>query len=345
MEITQVGVDLAKNVFQLNGVDRTGKTVWKRTLSRVKWIKELTKHVKPGATIGMEACTGAHHWGRILLEKGYQVKIIPPQFVTPFVKSNKNDLNDAQAICEAMNRPNMHPVQIKSIEQQDLQALHRIREEIKSHRVAKVNHIRGLVSEYGLVAPQKIPSLRKAIINWLDDSNNGLSSYFKQLLQDLWQDLCYLDQRMEELDYQVQEVADNHPMANKLQQLRGIGPITATAIIATIGDGKQYRNGRDMAAAIGLVPRQHSSGGKSRLLKISKRGDSYLRCLLVHGGRSVMRTVKNKEDRLSCWVKKLQQRRHHNVVAVAIANKLARTAWALMTKEEDYDPNYSYKVC
>ena len=339
MKISRVGVDLAKNVFQLHGADRKGKTLWKRQLSRDKWLKVLFATVEPGAVIGMEACTGAHHWSRILMSKGYEVKIIPPQFVKPFVKSNKNDANDAQAICEAMARPNMHPVKVKTIEQQDMQAIHRIRNEIKTHRIAKANQIRGLVAEYGLVAPKELSS--RAIPDWLEDADNGLTLCFRQLLQGLYEDLSSMDKRMTELDKQIAVIAQQNPIAKRLQQLRGVGPLIATALVSTMGDGKQYRKGRDMAAAIGLTPRQHSSGGKDRLLGISKRGDAYLRCLLVHGARSAMRTAKDKDDRLSRWITNLQDRRHANVAACAMANKMVRMAWAMMAKEVDYDPDFS----
>jgi transposase len=341
MEINRVGVDLAKNIFQLHGADCRGKTVWKRQLSRGKWLELLCDTVKPGTEIGMEACAGAHHWARLLTHRGYAVKIIAPQFVKPFVKSNKNDANDARAICEAMDRPDMHPVSIKTVEQQDIQAAHRVREEIKSHRIAKANQIRGLVTEYGLVAPQQLSSLRSAIPGWLEDADNGLTLLFRQLLHGLWQDLWALDQRMAELDKQIAVIAQENPTAKRLQQLRGVGPLIATALVATVGDGKQYRNGRDMAAALGLTPRQHSSGGKDRLLGITKRGDAYLRCLLVHGARSAVRTAKDKEDRLSRWIINLQSRRQANVVAIAMANKMARMAWAMMTKGVDYDPDFN----
>jgi len=339
--ISRVGVDLAKNVFQLHGADRKGKTVWKRKLSRDKWLTVLFATVKPGAVIGMEACAGSHHWSRILISKGYEVKIIPPQFVKPFVKSNKNDANDAQATCEAMVRPDMHPVKVKTIEQQDIQAIHRIRNEIKSHRIAKGNQIRGLVAEYGLVAPKELSSLSRAIPEWLEDASNDLTMFFRQLLQSLYEDLCSMDKRMTELDKQIAVIAQQNPIAKRLQQLPGVGPLIATALVATMGDGKQYRKGRDMAAAIGLTPRQHSSGGKDRLLGISKRGDAYLRCLLVHGARSAMRTAKDKDDRLSRWITSLQDRRHANVAACAMANKMVRMAWAMMTRGVDYDPNFN----
>ena len=341
MKIKRIGVDLAKHVFHLHGIDPYGKTVLNRQLSRNKWLSVLCDKATPGTQIGFEACTGAHHWARELTKRGYVVKIIAPQFVKPFVKSNKNDANDAQAICEAMDRPNMHPVQIKTVAQQDLQAIHRIREEIKRHRVAKGNQIRGLVSEYGLVAPQQLSALRRTIPEWLEDAENGLTCLFRELLQGLWEDLRILDRRMADLDQQIKRIAQQNPVARRLQQMRGVGPLIATALIATVGDGQQYRKGRDMAASLGLTPRQHSSGGKDRLLGISKRGDAYLRCLLVHGARSAIRTAKGKEDRLSRWIINLQTRRHANVVAVALANKMARMAWAMMTRDEDYDPQLS----
>jgi transposase len=197
------------------------------------------------------------------------------------------------------------------------------------------------VTEYGLVAPKELLSLRKAIVEWLEDADNGLTMFFRQLLHGLWGDLCSLDKRMTELDKQIAMIAQQDPVAKRLQQLRGIGPLIATALVATMGDAKQYRKGRDMAAAIGLTPRQHSSGGKDRLLGISKRGDAYLRCLLVHGARSAIRTAKDKDDRLSRWITNLQDRRHANVAACAMANKMARMAWVIMNKGVNYNPDFS----
>lgn len=301
----------------------------------VMWI------AAPGTQIGMQACTGAHYWARELTKRGYVVKIIAAQFVKRFVKSNKYDANDAQAICEAMDRPNRHSVRIETVAQQDLQAMHRIRQEIKGHRVAKGNQIRGLVAEYGLVAPQQLTALRRKIPEWLEDADNGLTYLFRELLQGLWEDLRVLDRRMADLDQQIKIIAQQDPVARRLQQMRGVGPLIATALVATVGDGQEYRKGRDMAAALGLIPRQHSSGGKDRLLGISKRCDAYLRCLLVHGARSAIRTAKGEEVRLSRWFINLQTRRHANVVAVALANKMARMAWVLMTRGEGYDPQLS----
>jgi transposase len=341
MNLSRVGVDLAKNVFQLHGVDRHEKVVWKRRLSRAKWLQVLLKQVEPGCEIGMEACAGAHHWARELESRGYIVKLIPPQFVKPYVKSNKNDANDAEAICEAMSRPGMRFVTVKSVAQQDIQATHRIRSELMSQRTAKANQIRGLVAEYGLVAPRTLYALRVAIPDWLEDADNKLTDHFRSLLHGLWLDLVALDDRLRELDRAIEQLANSNPMTRRLQQLRGVGPMVATALIATVGDAGQYHKGRQMAASLGLTPRQCSSGDKQRLLGISKRGDVYLRTLLVHGARAVVSQAKHKDDRLSRWVTGIAQRRHPNVAAVALANKTARMAWAMLRNETDYDPDFT----
>jgi len=338
MKLIRVGVDLAKNVFQLHGVDRSEKTVWRRKLVRADWIKALLDRVEPGCEIGMEACSGAHHWARLLQAKGFTVKLIAPQFVKPYVKSNKNDANDAEAICEAMSRPSMRFVAIKTVEQQDIQAVHRVRSGLMDQRKGKSNQLRGLASEYGLVAPKELLHLRSAIPRWLEDQENGLSERFRRLLRGLWRDLQTLDERIEELDQEIEQIARQDPMAMRLQKVRGIGPLTATALLATVGDASQFSNGREMAASFGLTPKQNSSGGKERLLGISKRGDAYLRSLLVHGARAVIRTAQAKTDRLSTWVMRIATTRHPNIAAVALANKTARIVWAMLTKGTDYRP-------
>jgi len=338
MKIIRVGVDLAKNVFQVHGVDRCEKVVWRKKLSRPEWLPALLEKIEPGCEIGMEACGGAHHWARELQKRGFVVKLIAPQFVKPYVKSNKNDANDAEAICEAMSRPNMRFVTVKTVEQQDLQAIHRIRAELCDQRRAKGNQIRGLCGEYGLVASRELLQLKAAIPCWLEDLDNGLTYRFRRLLRSLWFDLLQLDLRVKELDQEIQVAADTDPVACRLQQMRGVGPVIATAIVANVGDAKQFCNGRQMAASLGLTPRQNSSGGKTRLLGITKRGDAQLRTLLIHGARSVLRTAASKDDRLSRWVTHLAQTRHHNIAAVALANKMARIAWAMLTKGTDYHP-------
>ncbi|MBI4291620.1 MAG: IS110 family transposase [Betaproteobacteria bacterium] len=339
MKLIRVGVDLAKSVFQVHGVDRKEKAVWRRRLARESWVKVLLETVEPGCKIGMESCGGAHYWARMLQEKGFAVKLIAPQFVKPYVKSNKNDANDAEAICEAMSRPGMRFVAVKNVEQQDIQAVHRVRSGLIEQRTAKANQIRGLVAEYGLIAPKELSHLRGALPLWLEDAQNGLTDRFRRLLNALWGDLLGLDARVVELDREIALIAQSHPVAKRLQQLRGVGPIIATALVAAVGDGAQFANGRQMSAAFGLTPKQHSSGGKERLLGISKRGDTYLRTLLIHGARSVIRTANGKTDRLSQWVTRLAERRHPNVAAAALANKTTRMAWAMLKNDTNYEPD------
>lgn len=329
---------MAKNVFQVHGVDRHEKAVWRRQLNRKNWLKVLQETVEPGCVIGMESCGGAHHWARTLQALGFTVKLIAPQFVKPYVKGNKNDANDAEAICEAMSRPNMRFVAVKTVAQQDIQAVHRVRSGLISQRTAKANQIRGLVSEYGLVAPREMGPLRAALPCWLEDAENGLSGPFKRLLAGLWGDLRTLDDRVGELDREIALMAQHDPVAKRLQQLHGVGPVVATALIGAVGDARQFARGREMAAVLGLTPRQKSSGGKERLLGISKRGDAYLRTLLIHGARSAIRHAKGKDDRLSRWVSALAARSHPNVAAVALANKTARMAWAMLRNDTDYRP-------
>jgi len=338
MKLIRVGVDLAKSVFQVHGVDRSEKAAWRRKLSRAEWIKAVQQNVPLEAEIGMEACGSAHHWARELRALGYSVKLIAPQFVKPYVKSNKNDATDAEAICEAMSRPGMRFVSVKTIDQQDVQAAHRIRSELMDQRKAKVNQIRGQTAEYGLVAPREILHLRRAIPLWLEDQENGLSPRFRRLLTGLWDDLRVLDGRLVELDREITTIAASDPVAKRLQQLRGVGPLIATALVATVGDASQFSNGRQLAAALGLTPKQNSSGGKERLLGISKRGDCYVRCVLIHGARSMINSAKTKTDPLSLWVLRIAATRHPNVAAVALANKTARIAWAMIRHETDYQP-------
>jgi transposase len=341
MKLMRVGVDLAKNVFQVHGVGRNDKVLWRRRLARAHWLETLAEKLEPGCEIGMEACTGAHHWARQLQQKGFTVRLLAPQFVKPYVKSNKNDATDAEAVCEAMSRPAMRFVAVKTLEQQDIQAVHRVRSALIVQRSAKANQIRGLVAEYGLVAPRELTQLRRAVPLWLESAENGLSNRFRRLLAGLWQDLRVLDDRVCELDREITSIAQSDPAAKRLQQLRGVGPIVASALVAAVGNARQFANGRQMAASLGLTPKQHSSGGKERLLGISKRGDCYLRTVLIHGARAVIQMAKGKRDPLSLWVSGLAQRRHPNVAAVALANKTARIAWAMLRNATDYQPELS----
>jgi len=338
MQITRVGVDIAKQVFHVFAVDAYDEHQWDKKLKRDNWIDTLCERVPREATIAMEACASAHHWGRELQRRGYEVRLIAAQFVKPYVKSNKNDRVDAEAICEAAGRPSMRFVSVKTVSQQDAQATHRIRSELIKHRTALANQIRGLVGEYGIVAPVGIAQLRRALPCWLEDAENGLTDNFRVQLAEMYEDLRRVDERVEAQDKRIARQAQEDPVAQKLLTLRGVGPLTATALAGALGDGGAFGKGRDFAASLGLTPRQHSSGGKDRLLGISKRGDPYLRKLLVHGARAVIRHAKHRDDGLSRWVNALSARKHVNVATVALANKTARMAWALAHDDVEYDP-------
>jgi transposase len=338
MNISRVGVDIAKSVFHVYGVDRHDQVAWCGKYKRDKWLDAIAKRVPVGAEIGMEACSSSHHWARALQARGYRVKLIAAQFVKPYVKSNKNDRADAEAICEAMARPHMRFVTIKTVAQQDVQAAHRIRSELVQQRTAKANQIRGLVSEYGLVAPTGIGQLRAALPCWLEDAKNGLTDDFRILLAGLADDLRYLNERIAAMTDRIEQHALTDPVAKRLMTLRGVGTITASALAGALGDAKAFKCGRDFAASLGLTPRQHSTGGRDRLLGISKRGDSYLRTLLVHGARAVVRYTGTKDDNLSSWLRQLTERKHVNVAIVALANKTARIAWAITHHDMPYDP-------
>ena len=341
MKLMRLGIDLAKEVFQLHGVDRSEQPVLRKRLRRDQFLAWLRDEVARDCEIGMEACGGAHHWARQLQALGFTVKLIAPQFVKPYVKSNKNDARDAEAICEAMSRPGMRFVPVKTVAQQDIQAVHRIRSELIRQRTAKANQIRGLVAEYGLVAPQRLAAVRIALPVWLEASEQGLSAAFKELLAGLQQDLQGLDDRVADLDRKIAQIGRCDETVARLQTIPGIGPITASALVAAVGDARIFRNGRQLAAWLGLTPKEHSSGGKERLLGISKRGDAYLRTLLIHGARAVLKMVKSKTDRHSQWLRNLLNRRHPNVAAVALANKNARIAWALLTGQASYEADHA----
>ena len=340
MNFKRIGIDLAKNVFQLHGVNEKEETVLKKKLKRHQFLHYLLTKVNTNCVIAMEACSGSNHWGRKLESAGFIVRIIPAQYVKPYVKRNKNDANDAEAICEAASRPNMHFVPVKTIEQQDMQAIHRARSELVKQRTMKANQIRGLVSEYGVVAPKGLSQLKKVLPDWLEDPSNELSALFRELLSDLYHHFKTLDEQVKSYETQIKKLASQSKEANRLQTIPGIGPLTATALVAAVGDGKQFKQGRSLAAWLGLTPRQHSSGGKEVLLGITKAGDKYLRTLFIHGARAVVNSCKKKEDSTSQWANNLKDHNHTNKVAVALANKNARVAWAILTKGIIFDANH-----
>ena len=335
--IKVLSIDLAKRSFHLYGVDEDGQQVLSKKLGRVR-LSEFVANLLP-CTVAMEACGSAHYWARKFRTYGHEVRLIAPQFVKPFVKSNKNDAADAEAICEAAQRPNMRFVAIKTVEQQDIQAIHRMRSLTVDRRTAHINHIRGLLLEYGIEIAKGRPAVQRRLPEILEDAENGLSARFRAELHGLAEELRHLNERVAHYDAQIDAIAQGDRQARDLMTIPGIGPKGATALLAAVGeDASLFHNGRGLDAWIGLVPRQHSTGGRDRLLGISKRGDVYLRNLLIHGARAVLRTLEHKEDRTSLWAKALKDRRHTNVAIVAMANKMARVAYAVMTTGKPYDP-------
>lgn len=332
--ITTLGIDLAKNVFQLHGVNSKGVKVLGKKLSRKQLIEFVVQ--LPKCMIAMEACGSSHYWARKFRSMGHEVKLISPQFVKPFVKSNKNDANDAEAIVEASLRPSMRFVAVKTVEQQETLCLHRVRERLVCSRTGLINEIRGLLGEFGIVIPQGVQKFRKQLPEVIEDADNELGPQARLLFTRLHSELKELDEKIAVLDQDIENLANSQDVTQNLMTIPGIGPITASAIIASVGDASIFRNGREMSGWLGIVPRQNSSGGKSKLGGISKRGDKYLRKLLIHGSRSVLIRIDSRDDKQAQWLKKLVERRGFNRACVALANKNARTAWALITKGEAF---------
>lgn len=338
MKLKRLGIDLAKDVFQLHGVDEQERVVLRKRLKRAQLLSFIAK-LEP-TLIAVEACGGAHHWGRQFEKLGHQAKLIAAQFVKPYVKSGKNDANDAEAICEAAGRPNMRFVALKSAEAQALQGLHRIRSRVVRMRTALVNETRGLLAEFGRVeAKLGVARLRAWIPELLEDES-ALPRLMRELLRELHEELLAADKRLAGLDAQVRREAQADERVRRIEQVSGIGVLGASALVASAGDARQFNKARQFAASLGMVPRQHSSGGKTVLGPISKRGDAYLRTLLIHGARAVVNASLRgqKSDRRSLWIRQLVARSNKNVATVALANKNARIVWAMLTRGEAYRP-------
>jgi transposase len=330
-----VGIDIAKNIFQLYGADCRGKKLLSKRLTRnklVAFIEQLSR----GLLIVMEACSSANYWARKFISMGFHVKLISPQCVKPFVKGNKNDKNDVQAIVEAALRPDMKFVPIKTLEQQAIQSLHRARQLTVKSRTAYVNQIRGLLAEYGVIIAQGVLVIRTKLTLILEDAENELTYSMRVLISDIYEQFKLVDKKVREYDEQLAQIARSKVVCQQLMKLPGIGPMTATAVVSAVGDGKVFKRGREMAAWLGLTPRHRASGQKQIIQGISKRGDAYLRTLIIHGSRSVLRHCKNKTDRRSRWILDKVERLGSNKAAVALANKTVREIWAALHKGEQF---------
>jgi transposase len=329
-----IGIDTAKRVFFLHGEDARGKVILREKLTRERLLPFLAN--QPLSLIAIEAGCGAHHWARAFARLGHEIRLIHPKFVRPFVKTNKNDWNDAAAICEAAQRPTMRFVATKSLEQQDLLATHRIRARLVGQRTGLCNQIRGLLAEYGIVLPQAISRLRRALPEVLEDAENELTVQGRALIASLREELCELEERIKPYEQAIERASVDSRTCRRLRSIPGIGPIGATAVVATMGDPKAFKNGRHFAAFLGLVPCQHSSGGKSQLGRISRRGDVYVRRILIQGAHAILKRLDQRAGPRTEWLRALVARRGKQVAAVALANKNARIAWRLLSQESLY---------
>ena len=334
MQIASVGIDLGKNIFHLVALDLHGKVVAKSKFSR-KQLLAYTANL-PSLLIGIEACSGAHFIGAVLRAQGHDVRLIPAQFVKPFLKSNKNDFLDAEAIAEAVARQNMRFVPIKTDDQLDLQALHRVRDRLVHRRTALINQIRGFLLERGIVFAQGPANLRRQMPAILEDAEQKITPRMRNLLDHLWQEWKSLNAEIESISDDIDAIANQDAACQRLRGIPGVGPLVATATVAAIGNGAAFRKGREFAAWLGLIPRQHSTGGKARLLGISKRGSIYLRRMFIHGARAMLLRVKYDTGRLGQWAHELERRVPRNKAVVAVANKLARIAWAVLSTGNEY---------
>lgn len=334
MDVAFLGIDLAKNIFQLHGEDADGRAVLQRRVRRDRLMIEV--EALPPCTIAIEACTGAFYWQRQFEAAGHQVRIIAPQYVKPFAQHQKNDRNDAAAICRAVQQPNMKFVPGKTVEQQDIQALHRGRQRLVNHRTALVSQMRGLLLDRGVAFAQSITRARREIGLLLEEGSPELSDLFRSMLSQLYACFIALDRQIAWFDSEIERIFRSSDTCRRLSKIRGVGPKTATAIVAAVGDGAEFTNGRHLAAWMGLVPRQHSSGNRQRLFGISKRGDRHLRTLLIHGARAVVRTSTSRDDAQSAWIRALKARRGAAKTIVAVANKNARVIFAMLKKGTEF---------
>jgi transposase len=337
-EITLLGIDLAKNVFQLKGLDRHHKDVFKKRLSREK-LEGFVSGL-PRCTILMESCGSSNHWGRVFQRLGHEVKLISPQHVTPYVGNHKNDEKDTDAILECGTRPRTKFVPVKTLEQQDMQSVLRIRERLVANRVSLSNQIRGLLLEYGIAIAKGFAPLKRKLCELFEANNDEIGEELKEALRDCYEEFKELSHRIDRYDKKIEIISTTHEYCRLLRTIPGVGPISSVALYASVGNGSQFKNGRMMAAHIGLVPKQSSSGEKQRLLGIIKKGDADLKQLFVHGARSVVYHAGKKTDWRSEWINALACKKHANVVSTAVANRTVRIAWAVLQSGKPYQaPN------
>ena len=333
-KISVLGVDLGKSAIHVHGVDKAGKTVERRRFTRARF-REFLLHL-PACVVGMESGGGSQYWARLARRLGHDARLMPPQYVKAYVQRNKNDWRDAQAVCEAVQRPDMRFVTVKTLAQHELQMLHRVRSRVLGQRTRLGNQIRGFLLEFGVAVGQGRAQLRNKLPEVLDAGEGELTDIDRELLWELYAELLALESRVGELDARIECHARQHEQCRRLREVPGIGPVVSTALLASAGDAREFESGRHFSASIGLVPRQHSTGGRPRLLGISKRGDKYLRTQLIHGARALLRVASRRDDRLARWALAVQERRGTNVAVVAVANKLARIAWVLLARGERY---------
>jgi len=334
MQIHSIGIDLGKTTFHLVALGPACKILVRKKFTQ-KQLLAYTANLQI-SLIGLEACSGAHFLGRALRKQGHDVRLMAAQFVKPFVKSNKNDFVDAEAIAEAVERKNMRFVPIKTDDQLDLQAIHRVRDRLISRRTAVINQIRAFLLERGLVFAQTPAKLKAAMADVLENAEADLTPMMRSLIDALWKEWKLVEQQIEELTDKLEQISASDPGCSRLRKIPGIGPVVATAIVAAIGNGAAFRKGREFAAWLGVVPRQYSTGGKARLLGISKRGNVYLRKMLIHGARAAVGRMKRDRAPIGAWLDRLDARAHKNIVVVAMANKLARIAWAVLSSGNEY---------
>ncbi len=334
MNITTIGIDLAKTSFSLVGSDRHGKIVLRKTVTRNKLLSFIAQC--PSCLIGLEACSGAHYWAREFGKLGHRVRIIAVKFIEPYRKGGKNDNNDAEAICEAVRRPNIWFVPVKSADQQAELCVHRVRQGVVRERTAWINRVRGLLAEFGVVIPRGRYSVQSAIPVILGDDENGLPELARQMIHDLWLSIQHANDQILSYDRALARLAREDETAKRLLTIPGVGEQVATGVVASVPDPRLFKNSRQFAAWLGLVPRLYTTGGKIRLGRITKRGDKYLRMCLVHGARAVVANLGDKQDHVSCWVRDLIERRGYLRAVVALAARNARLIWTLMMKREDY---------